>query len=186
MATPKEAVAGSEFWDNKMKMFFKRLDFNRNGELTYEDYRLRADRFIELGKLPEQRAREVRDKYLQVWTENFEQKTKLKRIDQQAFLEIFRGEEGKEALLRAVDQSLRLGFDIVDSNADGVIQLEEFTRFYWAYGFTEDVAKTAFEALDTNGDGLLSIDEYMSAAHEFVNSAVDNGTPSNLIFGSLR
>jgi len=184
MASQKEAT--NEFWETKMKMFFQRLDFNRNGELSYEDYRLRADRFIELGKLSEQRAREVRDKYLQVWRENFEQKTKLKRINQQTFLEIFRGEEGKEALQRAVNQSLRLGFDIVDSNADGVIQLDEFIHFYWAYGFTEDVAKTAFEALDTNGDGLLSIDEYMAAAYEFVNSAVDNGSPSNLIFGSLR
>jgi len=178
-------AADREFWERKMKMFFKRLDFNRNGELTWEDYRLRADRFIELGKLEDHRAREVREKYLQVWTDNFEQKTNLKRINEQAFIELFQGSNGKEALQRAMDESLRLGFDIVDRNADGVIQLDEFIHFYWAYGFTEDVAKTAFKALDTNGDGLISFDEYMAAAHEFIKSSVDNGSPSNLVFGSL-
>jgi len=98
---------------------------------------------------------------------------------------MFQGQEGKEALQRAMTDSLRLGFDIVDTNGDGTIDMDEFVRFYWAYGFNEDVAKTAFKALDTNGDGLISFEEYIAAALEFISSKVDNGSASNLVFGSL-
>ena len=41
----------SDFWQRKMKTYFNRIDFDKDGSITRNDFEGMAKRFVETGKL---------------------------------------------------------------------------------------------------------------------------------------
>jgi len=76
-------------------------------------------------------------------------------------------------------------FDAVDTNADGGIEVAEFTAYFTSLGLTDAAfAKTVFEAMDANHDGSLSRDEFAAFGTEFF-VGQDAASPSRHFFGPL-
>jgi hypothetical protein len=56
----------SDFWVRKMKTYFQRIDFDKDGAITQKDFEGMADRFVSSEKLDEKRGAELKAKLLQV------------------------------------------------------------------------------------------------------------------------
>ena len=60
-------------------------------------------------------------------------------------------------------------FDVVDTNGNGIISLQEFTVYFKCMGIAEEHAKASFDAIDTDKDGFITRDEFVAAGSEFFN-----------------
>ena len=56
----------SDFWIRKMKTYFQRIDFDRDGVITQKDFEGMAERFVQREKLSGARGKELKTKLLQV------------------------------------------------------------------------------------------------------------------------
>ena len=54
-------------------------------------------------------------------------------------------------------------FDIVDTDADGMISLQEFEVYFECVGVGKEHAKASFDAIDADRDGKISRDEFENA-----------------------
>ena len=75
-------------------------------------------------------------------------------------------------------------FDVVDTNGNGVISLQEFTVYFKCMGIAEEHAKASFDAIDTDNDGFITRDEFVAAGSEFFNG-VDPSHPGTMFLGPL-
>jgi len=55
----------SDFWVRKMKTYFQRIDFDKDGAITPKDFEGMAERFVKREKLDEVRGKELKTKLLQ-------------------------------------------------------------------------------------------------------------------------
>ena len=55
----------SEFWVRKMKTYFQRIDFDKDGVITQKDFEAMAERFVKREKLDDVRGKELKSKLLQ-------------------------------------------------------------------------------------------------------------------------
>ena len=55
----------SDFWVRKMKTYFQRIDFDKDGAITQKDFEGMADRFVKREKLDDARGKELLTKLLQ-------------------------------------------------------------------------------------------------------------------------
>jgi len=55
----------SDFWVRKMKTYFQRIDFDKDGAITQKDFEGMAERFVKREKLDEVRGKELKTKLLQ-------------------------------------------------------------------------------------------------------------------------
>jgi len=56
----------SDFWVRKMKTYFQRVDFDKDGAITQKDFEGMAERFVQREKLDDARGKELKAKLLQV------------------------------------------------------------------------------------------------------------------------
>ena len=56
----------SEFYSRKIRTFFRRLDYDNDGEITRKDHEDMADRFIANGKLRDAKGIELKALLVQV------------------------------------------------------------------------------------------------------------------------
>ena len=56
----------SDFWVRKMKTYFHRIDFDKDGSITQKDFEAMAERFVTSEKLDAKRGGDLRAKLLQV------------------------------------------------------------------------------------------------------------------------
>lgn len=55
-------------------------------------------------------------------------------------------------------------FNLIDSNGDGQITLQEYQAFETATGSNPAKGLTIFEAIDTNQDNIITLDEWVTFA----------------------
>jgi len=75
-------------------------------------------------------------------------------------------------------------FDVVDTNGNGVILLQEFTVYFKCMGIDEEHAKASFDAIDTDKDGFITRDEFVAAGSEFFNGVAPSH-PGTMFLGPL-
>ena len=90
----------------------------------------------------------------------------------------------RDSLSTAGREGLKISFDMIDTDADGIISVKEFEVYFMVIGVGKEHAKASFDAIDTDRDGSISRDEFVSAAVEFYNNT-DPAHPSTLFFGPL-
>lgn len=175
----------SAFIERKLKTYFSRIDFDKDGAVTVNDFESMADRFIEKEKLDAAKGVELKKKLVQVWEKYLKgivsDGTKL---TQPVFVEAFKKQLGNPQFRETVAGPLPLFFGAVDSNGDGLIQKEEFALFFELLGLSSNHAAETFKAIDTNGDGDISKDEFVTAGTDFFTSE-DEKSPSTHFWGPL-
>jgi Ca2+-binding EF-hand superfamily protein len=180
----------SDLQRKKLQLRFALLDTDGDGRLTQQDYELVSLRLCAaFGHLPGSAGYErVRAAYLTLWERL---RTRMDRdgsgvICLPQFLESCEKAivERRDGFERNIAGLVELLFDLVDADANGTIDLTEFTTWLHSYGVGPRDTVDAFDLLDTDEDGALSKDEITSAAEQFYRSA-DPLAAGNWLFGPL-
>jgi Ca2+-binding EF-hand superfamily protein len=125
----------------------------------------------------------VRRKFSQLWNQFFGYEAKTGKVTVDVYLEALR-KRGKAKLTRIIIEMFVILFDLIDINGDGVIQKDEFKKFYGIFKLNAVAAAETFKAIDTNKDGTLSADEFVTAGIDFFTSD-DENSPYQFLFGPL-
>lgn len=167
-----------------MKTYFTRIDFDKDGSITQNDFNAMATRFIESEKLDAKRGEDLKNKLLQVWEKYLKGVAGGKSLTQPLFIEAMKKQLSDKDLKSTMSAPLPYFFFAVDANADGMIQADEFSLFFQILGLDPKMAPDTFKAIDTNNDGQLSLDEFVEAGTKFFTSE-DEKCPSRLFWGPL-
>jgi Ca2+-binding EF-hand superfamily protein len=174
----------SDFWVRKMKTYFQRIDFDKDGAITQKDFEQMADRFVSCEKLDATKGAELKSKLIQVWEKYLRDENKGQALNQATFIETLKKQVADPSLRQTLAGPLPLFFSAVDANADGNIQEDEFKLFFEILGLDSSLAPASFKAIDTNNDGQLSLDEFVTAGVDFFTSE-DTNSPNQLFWGPL-
>lgn len=174
----------SDFWVRKMKTYFQRIDFDKDGAITQKDFEGMAERFVACEKLDAVRGKELKDKLIQVWEKYLHFDSQGKALNQDAFIATIKKQVNEPSLRDTLAGPLPLFFSAVDANADGNIQQDEFELFFEIIGLDKSMAPASFKAIDTNNDGQLSLEEFVAAGVDFFTSE-DENCPTKFFWGPL-
>lgn len=173
----------TDLWNQKMRTYFKRVDFDGDGVITQKDFEGMANRFIEEGKLADDKAKELKEKITELWNLYKSAADNSESITQDAFISAM-SKLAHDHIKSKTQAPFALMFQIVDANHDNNIQGSEFEDFFRILGLDPKLADASFKAIDTNNDGLLSLDEFTQAGDEFFCSQDD--TLTKVFFGPLE
>ena len=73
-------------------------------------------------------------------------------------------------------------FDIIDRDGDGQIALQDYSRYFEAWGLDEELAERTFSHLDLSGDGRVSRNSFIQFNSNFFISD-DPALPGSQLFG---
>jgi Ca2+-binding EF-hand superfamily protein len=177
----------SDWQRRKLEHRFDVQDRNHDGCIDLGDYMRIVDTMAELNQWPPESAQydSLRTTYLSYWHAlcKMMDKDGDERVTLQEFVAGFEGLlEDPENYRRYVEAVATNLFEGVDTDADGKIDLGEFSVPQQAYGLTAEQARQTFQRLDVNGQGFLTRDDIHARAHEFFNSD-DPAAPGSWLFG---
>jgi Ca2+-binding EF-hand superfamily protein len=174
----------SDFWVKKIKTYFHRIDFDKDGAITQKDFEAMSDRFVSAEKLDAARGKQLKEKLLTVWDKYLKSVAGGKSLTESVFIEAIKKQKNEHHLKETFGGPLPLFFSAVDANNDGQIQEDEFTLFFQILGLDASLAPASFKAIDENNDGQLSLAEFVQAGTDFFTSE-DEKSPSKLFWGPL-
>jgi len=173
----------SDFWIRKMKTYFQRIDFDKDGSITRKDFEGMGTRFVEKEKADAATGEIIKTKICAVW-DSYLSKVGGDGINQDAFIEAMKKQVADPNLKETLKGPLPLFFQAVDANQDGFISSDEYGIFFDIIGLDPNMAPASFQAIDTNNDGLLSQDEFIEAGTAFFLED-DAASPTKLFWGPL-
>ena len=169
------------FFARKMKTTFVKLDVNKTGYLSIEDYQELTRRFIEYGKLSREDEQRIQ-KAMEDVCISIGMNKGVKQTPEQYLSGIIEMPEEERKIMG--ESLLSQWFDVVDTNGDGVISPQEFGVYFKIMGIDESATQASFDAIDTNHDGLISRDEFVAAGVDFF-TGVDETSGGTLFYGPL-
>ncbi|XP_064399153.1 luciferin-binding protein-like [Halichondria panicea] len=154
----------------KMRTRAARLDINKDGFISREDYEIMSKRLAEYSKVTEEQAKKIRDSVLAV-ADSIKLTGDTKYPVEQFAMKISQTILGNTGEKNQTDlhTSHNALFDVIDTNGDGHISVEEFKVYLKvvAPGVTEDQDKHAFDVIDADKNGEISREEFLAAAEDF-------------------
>jgi Ca2+-binding EF-hand superfamily protein len=190
------AAVFTELQKQKLMHMFELLDVDGNGVLEYDDFRMVVD------TMAEERGWERNNRrYISLVASNKRLWTMISRnidIDSdgsitlmewlafhiKAFIEdpMTKGFDPKfSAALRG---TATFFCDMLDSDGDGKVCIDDYIAFCAAYNVSEAKARLSFGLFDRDGSGDITVQEVEEMVKEFYLSD-DPMAPGNLFFGNL-
>lgn len=164
-----------------------RLDVNKDGYISYEDYELMGKKVVEHSKMTDEQAEATKKQFAK-----FAGMLNLKPGIQIAV------EEAAKQVTEIISastpahnkasfsESHNMLFDAIDTNKNGKISVKEFKEYFAmvAPGVSEAEVTHSFNTIDTNKDGVISREEFMAAAEDFF-CGVEETELSKVFLGHL-
>ena len=164
-----------------------RLDINKDGFISREDYELMGKKLAKQSGMAEEQAETTTKEMMKV-ADAFNLKPGVKLPLEEA------AKKASETILSmspaerkaSITVSHNLLFDAIDTNKDGHISANEFKVYFnvIAPGTSEVEIIHSFNAIDTNKNGEISREEFMAAAEDFLHG-VEETELSKVFFGHL-
>ncbi|KAL1501463.1 hypothetical protein ABEB36_006779 [Hypothenemus hampei] len=157
----------SDFWRRKMHTFHAILDLNKDGVISYDDFKLLADGFVNLGHLSDKHTKEFYQVIQSLWEKQFGEISEYNLVSVEKFLDNMHHVLNDKQLVRRAHSFLPYLFKAVDKDRSGEITVEEFKLFFRVLGLKDEDAILAFRAIDSNGDGKISSKEFVKHGRDF-------------------
>ena len=160
-----------------------RLDINKDGYISREDYVLMGKQLAEYGGLTKEEADSI-DKLMESFADALKLQPGVRMLCDEA------AKQASDKVLQTIPAEVRkvynLFFDIIDTNKDEKISLNEFKVYFHiiAPALAENEVIHCFNTIDTNKDGIISREEFCTAAEDFMLS-VEETEMSTVFFGPL-
>ena len=171
----------------KMRTRYARIDVNKDGYISREDYELMGKKLVEYSGMKGEQAESTCKGFLKIADVlNLQPGVKLpfQQIAEQANVAMLSmSPEDRKALLKLNHDLL---FDVIDSNNDGHISVNELKIYFQmkAPGLSEKEVVHSFNTIDANKNGEISREEFMAAAEDFL-FGVEETELSEVFFGKL-
>ncbi len=171
----------------KMRTRVARLDANQNGVVSREDFEVMSSRLSKYSNLSDEQTKKVHVGFMKIadvigLKDGGEFEVKAYACTLSDVLLSKTPEEAKEM----VQYSHSPVFDVIDTNSNGQISVEEFKVYLKvvAPDVTEDEAKHAFDVIDADKNGEISREEFFTAAEDFF-FGKDETEVSRVFWGKL-
>lgn len=165
---------------------FGEYDTDGDGTVGAADFTARADRLVQaLGQsIDGPRAQAVREGARAYWAGVAEGAgvSGDAPLSREEFVRALLLARTEGTLRSIVEPSVRAHVALVDTDGNGTVDRDEFTRSQLAVGHTREQAAVAFRALDRDGDGTVDVGEWLSAVLDFYTHA-DAGAPGEAVLG---
>lgn len=157
----------SKFWRQKMRTLHGIFDINNDGVISFDDFKLLAQNFGDLGHLSKEEMTEFVEVLRMTWEANFGEVDPYNLVSVEQYLaEMYHTMTDKD-LKKKVHKFLPYLFQAVDHDHSGEISISEFKLFFKCLGLTDRDAEVSFAAIDKNGDGMISIKEFVKLGRDF-------------------
>ncbi|XP_072381628.1 sarcoplasmic calcium-binding protein [Diabrotica undecimpunctata] len=157
----------SDFWRRKIRTFHGILDLNKDGVISFDDFKLLSDRFINLGHLRAEQVKKFQDVLKNLWEKQFGEISPYNLVSVERYLENMHHVLNDKRLVRKAHSFLPYLFKAVDKDRSGEITVEEFKLFFNVLGLKEQDAILAFRAIDSNGNGKITQKEFVKHGRDF-------------------
>ena len=149
-----------------MKANFTVLDRNKNGFLALEDWMAWVDTLNKVLKPDPQDLEKLRDGYVKLASALGAKPGVQLTQDQylKGAAEFASNQEESRKLLAETEKATLV---IMDTNKDGTISLEEYTKICEASKMGAEVAKFTFDAIDKNHNGKVELKELSAMGDRF-------------------
>ena len=171
----------------KMRTRISRLDINKDGFISREDFELMGKKVAEQSGMKGEQAEATKNTFLKIADVlNLKSGVKIpleeaaKKANESLWLVSL---AERSAILHDTHNLL---FDAIDTNKDGHISVKEFKVYMsiFAPGTTEDEIDHSFHTTDANKDGEISCEEFIAAAEDFI-LGVEETELSKVFLGRL-
>ncbi|XP_044260480.1 sarcoplasmic calcium-binding protein [Tribolium madens] len=174
----------TQFWRRKIRTFHGILDVNKDGVISYDDFKLLAERFIKLGHLSEKHTHEFQNLLKDLWEKRWGPISPYNLVTVEQFLEDMHHVINDKHLVRRAHSFLPYLFRALDKDQSGEISEDEFKLFFQCLGLQEEDAILAFRSMDEDGDGVVTMKEFVKHGREFFLTEDENKI-SKYFFGPL-
>lgn len=168
------AMSAQEFlrspnWVHRIEAIFAQLDVDKSGYLSLEDWELTISN-IEKEINPDPKLLEaLRTRMVEYCAamgltrgKRLTKEEYVKEMAKMAADEVAKRKRGEEPLLFKVNHAF---YDVVDTNHDGHVTLDEYKAILRAWRFGPEAAEESFRVIDTNKNGKIERSELNH--HEF-------------------
>ena len=163
------------------------MDINKNGVISREDFEAMGERLADCCSMTKRQIESTCMEFAKL-ADALHFESGIKFPLEEAAIQVSKAYLIKRPAERKaiVHRTHNVLFDILDSNNDGYISLEEFKAYIFvaAPGTSEAEAVHSFNTIDTNNDGVISLEEFLAAAEDFL-LGVEETELSKVFFGQL-
>ena len=175
----------TQLQQRKMTRLFSVYDTDQNGYIEQQDYLQIAENFARLRDLRpgSEDYQKLQSKFGFVWEyiQKFGDSSRDNAVSLTEFLDYADSLlQGNYAAVEGSTGSFL--FELIDTDGDGEITLDEFRVFYTAYRIQGALAREIFDKLDLNSDSVISAEEFAQLGYDFHYSD-DPDCPANWFFG---
>ena len=161
----------------KLKTAFTRLDLDKDGLVSKEDFELMAEKQNKSGNATAEQAASCHQSLKEVadffWYKHGERLPRQQAAEDMHEVMLKLSFEEQRAMC---DKFCKPMFDAVDSNGDGHISFEEYKVYAntIAPDLTDEDKVKSFNLIDANKDGEISREEFLDAGYEYFYSFEEN------------
>jgi Ca2+-binding EF-hand superfamily protein len=175
----------TDLQQRKLTRFFKVYDIDGSGAIEESDYMRIARNIARMRGLQpgstEYKKLEAKFSFVWEYMQKFGDPNRDYAVSLPEFLEYAESVlEGNYAAIEGSTGSFL--FELIDSDGDGQITLDEFRQFYRAYDIHDTEVDFIFRKLDLDADSTISTDEFARLGYDFHYSD-DPDNPANWFFG---
>jgi Ca2+-binding EF-hand superfamily protein len=177
----------TELQDKKFHLVFMWFDRNADGYLTQDDMQNVSKMFTSMADESDQKSKDLLNRaFMNWWKLMFDARTNKAsdKIGEEEFIRIMYAvviaPGNFEIVIGYITEGL---MGVLDSDKNGSLSLQEYSKMYGAIGLASTTAAEAFQKLDLNGDSEISLGEFCQALSEYYLSA-DPTAPGNWLLGS--
>jgi Ca2+-binding EF-hand superfamily protein len=186
----------TELQKNKLMHMFELLDVDGNGVLEYDDFRMVVDVMAEERGLDKSSRRYLglvasNKRLWKMFSRNLDADNdggitlaEWLAFHIKCFLEDPKDKGMAPEFSSALSSTAKFFLDLLDSDGDGVVTVDDYVLFCGAYNVGENEARIGFKMFDRDGNGQLSHQEVVEMVQEFYLSD-DPQALGNLFFGAL-